>query len=198
MFERVPEPNVQWVDQQIGRKPGEFAETASACLLWLQHKLKVHSICGFNTKAYLDHGLDYLKQYYQKEWTDGWDAFFTPNRVAQLQEKRRQAHNQISNFPSYSERLDIPTIDDIDAALARKKIVCLCLNGDGTGNPSAHLTFIYGYRDGKYLMYIPSSQAMSDFTFVEIPHDGLANPPKGTWLYFRPWLPKEGLVIVGE
>ncbi|HEU5122046.1 MAG TPA: hypothetical protein VFT59_04315 [Candidatus Saccharimonadales bacterium] len=180
MFYIHDHPNVHWVNEQLNRKVGDKQFSEPSPLLLLNQGLSVYGISEFDNRAYIHHGIAYLKYFYRDLWNEEWDELNTPEAVAIAQARILKLETEVAarNLSRYIESRK-PTIEDI-ARLVRAGCVVDLAAREGSCAMS-HAVLIYDVgSDGYFSVYDPAPD--TSMTLYEMSADELIDEWDGMWL----------------
>lgn len=153
-------PDVGAVDRALGRKAGEVASESKAQLLLLRHGFHCLTFSLNDDDAFLSRGLDYLKEYFGREWSRQHEALYTPSKVREFQDRLREARRdrkqyarQIQTVSRWATRRDIRDmltsnrVVDIPVRISRGPVQHAALLVPHKSSPDATLVWSYSPID---------------------------------------------------
>jgi hypothetical protein len=191
MYGVIDQPDLRWLDQQLGRKLGQPLDGGVATDFLLQMGFHIHRIAEkrFDEYRFLREGLAYLREFLGKSWTTSHSRFWTQAMVAQRQ---RSVMKSVEIRKEFQNRVTFqigknPTVEDIQQQLAQGRVVAATWGKEAIAH--AVLVCGYGEQDGRpYLTtFYPADRSSFLVSSPNIfPKEGW-NPLAGTVSY---WLPK--------
>jgi hypothetical protein len=152
MFHVIDSPDVNWVNEQIGRQTGDSTWKISPAIVLLNQGLSLYSISEYSNQLFLAHGTDYLKHYYKDIWNEEWDDI-PPELIASEHALAAHMEEEIAakNLPRY---LDVrqPTIEDVLQLVQMGCAVSLAVNS--SSGPYSHAVLVHNVREMGGRMFV--------------------------------------------
>lgn len=158
MSGKMEYPDVELIDQRLGRKPGQALYDSTAYLLLLEEGFTMHFIGPFDDVAFIERGLDYLKEFYGDRWSGpSFDTFFTPEHVRNRQQVRAEERTRYATYKSqFIDEVRMPEVNDIDALLEQGQAVYFTIAGSSDSVSHAVLATARN-ENGNYKIYCPDT-----------------------------------------